>query len=231
MVSYTIDAVFVGRAQPFGPNGEPSAIRKSPVSGPVRLERLGLEGDEHVYHLHGGRDKALFQHAEEHYRMWAERFPDFDPGRPVFGENILTEGMTESTVCVGDRYAIGSEVVVEVSQPRQPCWKIGYNAGHTELPRLMQELGATGWYYRVITPGAIRAGDTLKLLERPLPEWTLSRVVSGFYGTPMDEGLLRSLMELELLGIEWRAAARNRLESGQVEAWDERLYGPLEPEP
>ncbi len=217
----------VGRAEPFGPNGEPSAIRKRHVTGPVELGRLGLEGDEHVYHLHGGPDKALLHHAEEHYRMWKEVLDDFDLGPSLFGENIITEGMTESTVCIGDRYRIGRDVVVEASQPRQPCWKLGYNAGRMEIPRLMQDRAVTGWYYRVVSSGPIQAGDRLELIDRPLPEWTLSRVITGFYGKPMEKAFLRSLMEMELLGIEWRAAARNRIQSGQVEEWTNRLYGPL----
>ena len=227
MSSCTIQAVLAGRVKPFGPNGEPSAIRKTPSAGPVMLAPLGLEGDEHAYHGHGGPDKALLQYATEHYRMWKELLPGFDLAGGGFGENVPTSGLTEATVCVGDRYRIGRRAIVELSQPRQPCWKLGYNAGQREIPRLMQEHAAPGWYYRVIEPGPIAPGDRMELLERPLPDWTIERVIRGFYGSPMDEAFLESLVDLHALGAEWRTAAKQRSESGEVEDWQNRLYGPL----
>ena len=227
MSNCRINAVMTGTVKPFGPNGEPSAIRKCPSEGPVALGELGLDGDEHAYHLHGGPHKALFHYASEHYGMWKEIFPSFQLALGGFGENITTEGMTEANVCIGDRYRIGRDVVVEVSQPRQPCWKLGYNARQREIPRLMQERAAGGWYYRVVTPGPVAEGDQLELTDRPLPEWPVARVILGFYGDPLDDAFLRSLAEMEVLGPEWRAAAQERLETHQVEDWVDRLYGPI----
>lgn len=223
----TIEAVMVGTVQPFGPNGEPSAIRKQPVDGPVMLGPAGLAGDEQAYHTHGGVDKALLHHAAEHYEMWAEHFPNLGLTRGCFGENIFTRGMTEKTVCLGDRYRIGDDVVVEVSQPRQPCWKLGYNAQQREIPPLMQERAVTGWYYRVLTPGAIHAGATMELIERTTPEWTLARLITAFYGTPLDAAFLEETVRLDVLRGEWRVVVENRLSTGVVEDWDERMYGDL----
>lgn len=225
----TIDAVLVGTVQPFGPQGEPSAIRKSPVTGAVALSAAGLAGDQQAWHDHGGAEKALLHYAEEHYRMWRSLYHQFalEPGG--FGENITTRGMTEESVCIGDRYRIRTagipDVVVEVSQPRQPCWKLGYNGGVRELPHAMQDRGATGWYYRVITPGAIAAGAVMELMERPLPEWTVERVIRGFYGTPEDTGFLEEMCALSFLSREFTQAAAKRLSTGTVEDWEGRLYG------
>ena len=236
----TIERVMVGTPRELLP-GEMSAIWKDTVAGPVHLGEPGLVGDGHAYHAHGGPDKALFHYAGEHYRMWADRFDSarvaagmsvFDagdgkpvlPSRTLFGENILTLGMTEHTVCLADRYRIGESVVVEVSQPRQPCWKLGYTSGAAEIPAIMQEMAATGWYYRVLHAGPVAAGDSMELESRPLPEWTLARMIEGFYGTPDDRGFLEELDRLTQLSNEWRTVVRNRLSTGTVEDWNGRLY-------
>jgi len=220
-------------------DGEMSAIWKQAVSGPVLLGELGLEGDGQAYRTHGGPEKALLHYAADHYRMWAQRFPaaahaagldapaDKRPELPattLFGENIITLGMTEETVCLGDRYLIGKTVVVEVTQPRQPCWKLGVTAGAAEVPRLMQETAATGWYCRVLTPGAVAAGDRIRLESRPLPDCQLSRMILGFYGTPDDRGFLEELSRLPQLSTEWRLLVERRLSTGSVEDWNGRLY-------
>ncbi|TVQ41020.1 MAG: MOSC domain-containing protein [Spirochaetaceae bacterium] len=227
MTSCTIDAVLTGKPQPFGPNGELSAVRKREMNGPVTLGPLGLAGDEHVYHGHGGADKALLHYAAHHYTMWKQEFPWSHVGRGCFGENVSAAGPTEQTVCIGDRFRIGRQVVVEVSQPRQPCWKLAHNVAEQRIPRLMQERAATGWFYRVITPGPIAAGDRMELTERPLPQWSLSRVILGFYGTPLDTAFLSALTDLEPLGKELRTLARTRMETGAVEDWTHRLCLPL----
>ena len=223
----TVETLMVGRTQPFGPNGEPSAIRKRPVHEPVALGETGLAGDEQAWHTHGGADKALLHHAAEHYQLWAELYPRLKLERGCFGENIFTHGMTEESVCLRDRYRIGNVVVVEVSQPRQPCWKLGYNAKEREIPGLMQQYAVSGWYYRVLTPGTICAGETMELIERPSPDWTLARLVRGFYRTPLDSAFLGEAAQSDILSAEWRTAIELRVSTGVVEDWNGRLYGEL----
>ncbi len=222
-------------------DAEQSAIWKEQVAGPVQLGELGLEGDEHAYHGHGGPEKALLHYAGEHYRMWGNQFPaarkaaglpdsaDQDerlesPERTLFGENIHTFGMTEAGVCLGDRYRIGDTVVVEVTQPRQPCWKLGFAAGTPEIPALMQERAATGWYYRVIVSGPLSVHDAIVLQSRPLPAWSLERMILGFYGAPMDRAFLEELSGLPQLSSEWRLLVEARLATGEVEDWNARMY-------
>lgn len=223
--------------------GKRSAIRKEAVDGRVALSRTGLAGDAQVDPNHGGPDKALLHYAAEHYRMWAERYSATRtviyprgaadgagdggplPGKTLFGENLLTLGMTEATVCLADRYRIGDTVLVEVTQPRQPCWKLGVTAGEREVPALMQLTAATGWYYRVLETGTIGAGDAIELVERPLAEWSLARILAGFYGTPDDRAFLESLAALRELSGEFRGVVERRLETGRVESWTRRLYG------
>ncbi len=240
-----LDTLLVGRKVPFGPAGELSAVQKHPVSGAVALESTGLSGDEHAEHGHGGTDKALLHYPAEHYEMWGNRLQGFHLKPGGLGENISTLGMTEETVCIGDRYRVhlpgpiatettkhsgaenGNEVVLELSEPRQPCWKLGHISAVRELPLLIQQEAATGWYYRVITAGVVAAGAELELISRPHPDWPLARIIRGVYETPLDAEFLSGIVSIPELGAAWRALAARRLETGNVENWKGRLYGPF----
>ncbi len=115
-----------------------------------------------------------------------------------FGENLTIAGQTEATVCIGDRYAIGN-VVLEVSQPRQPCWKLARRWRISDLPKRVIRTSRTGWYLRVIQPGTIAAADEIQLLSRPHPEWTLVRANQVFYlkgGQTPERSELAGLPEL-----------------------------------
>ncbi len=264
MITTSIDLVMVGKRAPLTPDGEESAIRKTPVNGAVAVTQVGPEGDEHAYHGHGGPDKAILHCAGEHYETYRDRYQDFiadiHSDRRGFGENITTRGMTEETVCLGDRYRIGpgksSEdpagsatdagtdagnggapsitpdvrrsrrgILVEVTGFRQPCWKLGYNAGVREIPKVMQDEGTPGWYYRILEEGDVAAGDLITLVERPYPEWTIARLTKGFYLTPLDREFLEKALAIPILGGELREYMTRRLESGELEPWDARLYG------
>jgi len=188
-----------------------SAVDKSPLTGPVHVTRLGLEGDEQAdTRHHGGLDKALLAWSAARTAEWSRRL-----GRPLapgcFGENLHVEGLDEATVCLGDRWALcppGLEPdadppadvpVVEVSQPRQPCWKPGRLLGDPEATRLMAERGQTGWYLRVLAGGRAEAGARLMLLHRPHPEWSIQRCWQAYASRdthPADWNDLRRLPEL-----------------------------------
>ena len=173
-----IHAVLRGRAVPCTrPDGSPggrSAIAKQPVAGPVQVGPEGLEGDEQGdRRVHGGPDKAVHQYALEHYAAWRAdlgALPVLDaPG--AFGENLASAGVTEATLCWGDRVRIGS-VLLEVAQSRQPCWKLNLRFGHKDMARRLQDTGRTGWYWRVLEPGQ----QGLARLHLP-PSW--QRIVQG----------------------------------------------------
>ena len=224
-----IDAICVGKIEAFGPDGQPSAIRKSPVSGPVTVSADGVAGDEHGDPAHhGGADKAVHHYAFDHYRLWAQEFPaaasHFE--RPAFfGENLSTTGMTEATVCVGDVYRAGT-ALLQVSEVRQPCWKLAHRSGVAALPLRVQETARTGWHYRVIEPGVIEPGGAMTLEDRPRPEWTLERVLTLLYATPMDRDELAQMAGLSELAEGQRSIASTRLATGRVEAWARRLTVP-----
>lgn len=212
---YTIDALLTGKARRFGAKGEPSAIDKRAVEGRRAVGALGIAGDEQAdLSVHGGPDKAIHYYPRDHYDWWAETIGDHallqDAG--AFGENISTSGLTESAACIGDRYRLGS-ALVEISQGRQPCWKLGHRFGIATLPATVVTSRRGGWYYRVIEDGAVGAGDALELIERPLPDWSVEHVFHLLIGGAgkREPAALRALAAMDLLAANWRARAEKLL--------------------
>lgn len=148
--------VYIGSIQPYE-GGRPSAIAKRQVDGAIRLTPLGLEGDEQAEKsYHGGPDRALCHYPREHYAHWREQFPAQAEQfcAPAFGENISTEGLTEHNVFMGDIFRWG-EALIQVTQPRSPCFKLNYHFAIEDISVLMQQSGRCGWLYRVVSPGAV----------------------------------------------------------------------------
>jgi MOSC domain-containing protein YiiM len=224
-LSVPLHALHIGQVQPFGPEGQPSAIRKHAVADRVTVSAFGLEGDAQAdLKHHGGPDKALHHYPLEHYAGWRGELPDkaalFVPGG--FGENLSTQGLTEATVCLGDIFTLG-RAVVQVSQGRKPCWKLNVRFGVVDMARRVQDTGRTGWYYRVLEAGDVAAGEPLALVERPCPEWTLARLWRVLHQSPPDIGALAALADLEALAVGWRDMARKRLFGGEAETLRQRL--------
>lgn len=207
----TIDALLIGMPRPFR-DDEQSAIAKQPVAGPIRINWLGFAGDgvADIVH-HGGWDKAIQLYPQDHYGWWRDRKPDHPlldaPG--AFGENIASRGMTESDICLGDRFSLGS-AVVEVSHGRQPCWKLDHRFGARDVMATIVKTARCGIYFRVIREGEAEAGTQMTLLERPLADWSIERVfrllISG--GHKADPDAVRSLADMPQLAEAWRERAR-----------------------
>jgi MOSC domain-containing protein YiiM len=224
----TITDMLIGSVRPFGPNGEPSAIDKHRVTAPLQLTATGLEGDEHgdLQH-HGGLDKAVHHYPAEHYQAWSADLPQMlatSLRTGAFGENFSSVGLTEVNVCLGDVFRLGG-AILQVSQARQPCWKLNVRFNEPQMSQRVQDKGRTGWYYRVLTIGEVAPGDELELLERPHPDWPLARLLHYFYADPLNKAELSAIAALAVLAPSWRRVAEQRLQSGQVEDWSRRLYG------
>jgi MOSC domain-containing protein YiiM len=177
-VAGLLRSVQTGRVAPLGPDGVPSAFVKQPIIGPARVERLGLEGDEQADpRVHGGPNKAVYGYAYANYAAWLRAFPQHAkllmPGG--LGENLTLDDCDEQSVNIGDIVQIGS-VVLQISEPRQPCFKFALRFNDTAMVRAMVKNGMCGWYYRVLEPGILAAGDVVVLLERPNPTWSIDRV-------------------------------------------------------
>ena len=189
-----IDAVFVGTLRPLPPEGQQTGMFKMPVAGPVVAEREGLAGDMQAdLRVHGGPEKAVHYYPAEHYAALAARVPALAgvliPG--VLGENLSGRGLTEDSVCIGDVFAIGT-CRLQVSQPRQPCWKISHRLGHEPMSRVIADAGLTGWYFRVLEAGEIAAGDGIECVERPAPGLTLARLWPSCAASPQPPASIRT---------------------------------------
>lgn len=170
----------VGRIAPLGPERVPSAFIKSAVSGPIKAGALGLDGDHQAdLSVHGGPEKAVYAYSSARYPDWAAAFPDLAPRfiAGAMGENLTVDGMDEDDLCVGDVHAIGG-ALLQVCQPRQPCFKLALALGEPRLARHMVRTGHSGWYYRVLREGSIAAGDALVLAERPNAGFGFPRLVT-----------------------------------------------------
>lgn len=142
----------------------------------------------------------------------------------AFGENLSTAGLDEATVAIGDVFRLGG-ALIEVSQGRQPCWKLNIRFGVADMARRVQQTGRTGWYYRVLEEGTVAAGDTLTLIERRAPDWPLARLWRILYVDVLNRDELRAMAAQPRLPVGWRAYAEKRLAAGQVEDWRPRLDG------
>ena len=217
--------VLCGAVAPLGDKGALSAIGKQQISPPWEISLTGVTGDVQAdLKNHGGPEKALHHYPIEHYAYWTQLLgpaPIFSrPG--AFGENISTTGWTEANTHIGDIVRFG-DAVLQVSQGRQPCWKLNLRFGRPDMARLVQRSGLTGWYYRVLTPGRADATDRFVLVERLRPQWPVARVLRLLYSDTLAFAELGEMAELPELAEGWRRIAARRLEQRRVEDWLPRL--------
>ncbi len=204
-----------------------SAIAKHPATHALRILANGLEGDEQGDpRVHGGPDKAIHHYPFDHYATWMREIGPHDlltrPG--AFGENFSASGWTEADVCIGDVMTVG-DAVLEISQGRQPCWKLNDRFGVPDMAMRVQASGRTGWYYRVLQPGRVAAGDELRVSARPHPDWPLQRLMAVLHTREMDETILGECLMLPLTP-SWHRLVEHRLQRRRNEDWAPRLNGP-----
>jgi MOSC domain-containing protein YiiM len=206
----------LGRAEAAEPRDQAwrSGIIKEPVSGLVRVGRLGVEGDGQADQVnHGGLDKAICTYAANHYDAWRR---ELEPLGVVlrfgaFGENFTVEGLTEDDVCVGDIWQIGA-VEVQVSQPRQPCWKLARRWQIDDLAVRVVQSGRTGWYLRVLAEGPVTAGLEVERIARPFPRWTITQVNRLLHHDKNDLTAAGELASVPALSASIRASLSRRIE-------------------
>lgn len=217
--------VFAGAVAPLPGDTRLSGISKWPIAGPWIIAATGLVGDAQAdLKVHGGPEKALHHYPREHYSVWqSEIGPHWllEQGG-AFGENLSTVGCTEAEICIGDILRLGS-ALLQVSQGRQPCWKLNARFGRNDMAYAVQKTGRTGWYYRVLEPGQAAPDDTLHLMGRPHPDWPLARLIRLLYHDTMALDELAEMADLPSLAEGWRKLARRRIEAGQIEDWSNRL--------
>jgi MOSC domain-containing protein YiiM len=206
-------SINVGTAREFEYNGRParSAIWKSPVAGRVAARGVNLAGDDQAdRRAHGGPDKAVYAYAIEDQLWWKQEI-----GRALvygeFGENLTTEGIDVNHALVGERWQIGS-TVLEVSEPRIPCWRLGVRMNDKMFPRRFMEALRTGTYLRIVEEGDVGAGDEIRVVEKPDHDLTV-RDVCRIY--TRDHVEVKRLLEVPQMSESWRRWAADFLQKAK----------------
>lgn len=205
-----------------------SGFIKLPVAGPVWLTTTNLTGDAQAdLAHHGGPEKAVLAYSADHYDAWRERLRRPDLPHGAFGENFTVAGITEEAVCIGDVWQFG-DAIVQVSQPRQPCWKLSRRWRLKTLALQVQETGQTGWYFRVLQEGSVATGLVPKLSERPHPQWSVAKANRVMHSDKHDLVAAAELAALPELAMNWRVTLSRRVEQGLHPDPSKRLIGPNE---
>ena len=223
-MQHSVD-VFVGNVRDYE-GSRPSAIAKLQVDGELELTERGLLGDEQAEKkIHGGPDRALCHYPREHYAEWAREFPEQAElfCAPAFGENLSTEGLTEKNVFIGDIFRWG-EALIQVTQPRSPCFKLNYHFGISDLSSQMQNSGKMGWLYRVIVAGNVSTDQPLVLVSR-LSDVSVYDAAAIAWYTPYDDEQYRRLLSAAGLSVSWTRTMQKRRLNGQIEDNSRRLWG------
>lgn len=220
MSSSLLASIQVGMPQHIGTSdaAEPmdrewfSGFFKYPVTAPAWLSLTRLEGDGQAdLKHHGGPEKAVLAYARSHYSVWQNEL-NLSDRLPfgAFGENFTIADLSEDSVCIGDTFSIG-EAIIQVSQPRVPCWKIARRLRIDGIEVRVKETGRTGWYSRVLKEGYVQPGLRLTLLDRPCPEWTVAKANDVIHQRNKNAYDITNLARCELLAPEWKNILTARL--------------------
>jgi MOSC domain-containing protein YiiM len=190
-----------------------TGIFKEPVTGPVAVRALGLEGDRQAdLRVHGGTYKAVYAYAAEDYAWWSDQLRrELAPG--MFGENLTTRGLDEHDTHVGDVLRVGTALLQAV-QPRLPCHKLGIRFDDPRMVRRFMRSGRFGVYLRVLEEGTIEVGDEMAFVERDPVAFAVTDLPRLLDPESTDPGEVERALECSALPPEWSDTLRRRLESG-----------------
>jgi MOSC domain-containing protein YiiM len=196
-------------------NGDPvsTGIFKEPVAGRVMLRTLNLDGDGQAdLSVHGGPSKAVYVYPSEHYDYWKHELPDMELPWGMFGENFATVGLFESELNIGDKFRVGSAIVM-LTEPRMPCYKLGIRFGRSDVVKRFLASERTGFYFAVLQKGEVGVGDQIELIEASKSSLKVSDI-TRLYNTreKHNAGLLRRAIEVEALPDSWKNYFQHRLE-------------------
>lgn len=212
-------SVNVGRTRLLSWNGEvfSTGIFKTPVSGRVMLHQTNLDGDRQAdLSVHGGPNKAVYGYPSEHYDYWRNQLPEHDLPWGAFGENFTTEGLLETELSAGDRYRIGSAVVM-VTTPRLPCFKLAAKFRRDDLIERFLHSGYSGFYFSVVEEGEVGAGDQFQFLGAETPTLTIFEACRLYASKSPDIELLRRGVQATSLPESWRERFQARINASDKE--------------
>jgi MOSC domain-containing protein YiiM len=210
----TLISVNTGGPRDIRVNGQivRTSIWKAPRDGRVRAAGVNLDGDEQSdLSVHGGPYKSVYVYPSEHYEYWRRELPGVDLPWGVFGENLTTEGLLEADVFIGDRIGIGS-AEFHVTQPRQPCFKLGIRFGRDDMIKRFVASGRSGFYVSIVTEGDVGRGDTIRFTHRATDSISVSDIFALKMGSGASPDQLRRAASIDGLTPSWREHFLSRLE-------------------
>jgi MOSC domain-containing protein YiiM len=182
-----------------------TSIFKTPVDGPVMIERLNVAGDRQSdLRVHGGLDKAVYSYDLQDYDWWrAELNKELTPG--AFGENLTTDGVLDRTICVGDVVQVGS-ALLQASQPRLPCYKLGVKFEDELMPKRFMKARRWGIYFRVLQEGLVQADDEVTLITEEPQRVTIAQLAEMATTRTPDISLIERALAIPSLTESWKNA-------------------------
>lgn len=207
-------SVNVGLPQEVEWNGQQvmTGVFKTPVSGPVSVGTLNVEGDGQAdLSVHGGITKAVYVYPSEHYAFWRAELPETALPWGMFGENLSTEGLAEDEVQLGDEYRIGT-VRLRVTEPRMPCYKLGIRFQRPDIVKRFLKSERTGFYLAVLREGRLQAGDAIECVRQRSQSIAVSDVTRLYASERENLGLLQRVVAADTLSDSWRQYFLHRLE-------------------
>jgi MOSC domain-containing protein YiiM len=193
-----------------------TGIFKEPVAGPVQLRTLNLDGDRQAdLAVHGGPNKAVYGYPSEHYPFWRQELPGINLPWGMFGENFTTTGLSEDELHVGDRFQIGSAIVM-VRQPRLPCYKLAVKFQDDDMIDRFLVSERSGFYFSVEREGSVAVDGDFQLLKRNDPGVTIAEMNHLFVSDRYNHNLLRKAIATEALPEDWRQYFSKRLDGSSV---------------
>ena len=190
-----------------------TGIWKSPVVGRCRVRRLNVDGDgQGDLAGHGGEHRAVFVYQIESYRYWQEQLARTDFVYGQFGENFTIDGLPDDTVCIGDRYRIGS-ALFEVTQPRVTCYRVGIRMNEARMPALLTSSGRPGFYFRVLEEGEVGPGDEIIKTGEAAERMTVTDINALLYSHNHARDQLERALRVQALSPGWRTSFEALLQS------------------
>jgi MOSC domain-containing protein YiiM len=181
----------------------PTGIFKAPVTGAVHVRKLNLDGDRQAdLNVHGGIDKAVYLYPSEHYEFW-QRELGGRLGWSAFGENLTIEGLSETTICVGDQLEIGT-AVLQVTQPRLPCFKLAAKFQRDDIIKRFLDSRRTGFYARVLKEGSLEAGDPITVLQHDPAHLTIHELTDLYLTKRPEASHIQRALSSPALAESWR---------------------------